>query len=184
MPGESARSGSRIERVVLADGRTVIAKYLVRDEDLVLRATDDDGRLDRLWRAGVFDRMPVVIEHALLGVEADGPDWLVVMEDVADTLLADDRPVTRAESRRILAAGAALHAAFDGADLPRIGAPGMLYRFLSPAMALAEAGGPNPLPGLVGRGWERFGDAVPHDVADAIAAIHADPDGFAARYAG
>lgn len=184
VPGESARSGSRIERVVLADGATVIAKYLVRDEDLMLRATDDDGRLDRLWRAGVFERMPPLIEHGLLGVEADGPDWLVVMADVGDTLIADDRPVTRDENRRIVAAGAALHAAFEGAELPRIGTPATLYRFLSPAMGAAEGDGPNPLPRLVARGWARFGDAVPHDVADAVGVIHADPDAFAARYAG
>lgn len=184
VPGESARSGSRIERVVLADGRTVIAKHLVREEDLMLRAMDDDGRLDRLWRAGVFERMPAVIAHGLLGVEAAGTGWLVVMADVADALIADDRTIKREENRRILGAGAALHAAFDGADLPRIGAPAMIYRFLSPAMAVAEARSPNPLPGLIGRGWERFGDAVPHDVADAVAAIHADADAFAARYTG
>ena len=105
------------------------------------------------------------------------------MEDVGDTLLADDRPVTRAENRRILAAGAALHAEFDGQELPaRHGH--MLYRFLSPAMAVAEDHGSNLLLVFVGRGWERFGDAVPRDVADAIGTIHADPDGFAARYAG
>ena len=183
VPGESARSGSRIERVVLADGSTIIAKYLVWDEDLMLRATGDDGRLDRLWRAGVFERMPSVIEHGLLGVEAAGSDWLVVMADVGATLIADDRPVTRDENRRILAAGAALHAAFDGAVLPRIGTPDTLYRFLSPAMAVAEGDSPNPLPRLVGRGWDLFGEAVPRDVADAVAAIHADPAAFAARYA-
>jgi aminoglycoside phosphotransferase (APT) family kinase protein len=60
----------------------------------------------------------------------------------------------------------------------------MLYRFLSPAIAVAEAGSPNPLPGLIGRGWERFAEAVPADVAAAIATIHRDPDRFATAFAG
>jgi aminoglycoside phosphotransferase (APT) family kinase protein len=36
-------------------------------------------------------------------------------------------------------------------------------------------GGVNPLPGLVMRGWERFFELVAADVADAVAAHHADP---------
>jgi hypothetical protein len=184
VPGGSARSGSRVERVVLADGRTVVAKYLDPTDDLILRATGDDGRLERLWRAGAFGRIPTVVEHALLGVEALGAGWLVVMADVGPALLADDRPISRAENRRILAAGAAFHAAFDGVALPRLAPIGMLYRFLSPAMAVAERDAQNPLPRLVGRGWELFAAAVPPDIADAIATIHADPDRFAARFEG
>ena len=184
VPGGSARSGSLIERVTLADGRVVVVKHLDPRLDLVLRALDDDGRLARLWDAGVFDRMPDVVEHGLLGVEREGDGWLVVMADVGDALLPDDRPVSRAESRRLLAAAAAMHERFADADLPAIGRIGHLYRFLSPAMAVAEAGSPNPLPALVGRGWARFAEAVPADVADAIRAIHADPDRFAAAYDG
>jgi aminoglycoside phosphotransferase (APT) family kinase protein len=51
-------------------------------------------------------------------------------------------------------------------------------------MAVAEAGSPNPLPGLVGRGWARFPEAVPPDVAAAIGAIHRDPERFANAFAG
>ena len=182
VPGGSARSGSFIERVTLADGRVVIAKHLDPRHDLVLRALDDDGRLHRLWKAGLFERMPDVVDHALLGVEREGDGWLVVMADVSDALLPDDRPVSRAESRRLLAAAAAMHGRFADAELPAIGRIGLLYRFLSPAMAVAEAGSPNPLPGLVGRGWARFAEAVPPDVAAAIATIHADPFRFAAAF--
>jgi hypothetical protein len=183
-PGDSSRSGSRVELAVLADGRTVVAKHLHPTDDLILRATGDDGRLERLWQAGVFERMPPVIEHTIVGVEPEGDGWLVVMEDVGSALLADDRPITRAENRRILGAGAALHGAFHGVALPQLAPIGMLYRFLSSGMAAAERASANPLPGLVGRGWERFGEAVPHEVADSIAAIHGDPDRFAARFEG
>ncbi len=182
VPGGSARSGSLIERLTLADGRIVIAKHLDPRLDLMLRGLDDDGRLARLWDAGVFERMPDVVEHGLLGVEREGDGWLVVMADVGDALLPDDRPLNRAESRRLLSAAAAMHERFAGADLPAIGRVGLLYRFLSPAIAVAEAGSPNPLPGLVGRGWARFAEAVPPDVADAIATVHADPERFAAAF--
>jgi hypothetical protein len=183
VPGGSARSGSLIERLTLADGRVVIVKHLDPRRDLMLRGTGDDGRLARLWDAGVFERMPAVVEHGMLGVEPEGDGWLVVMDDLGATLLPDDRSVTRAEARRLLAAAAAIHERFAGEDLP-VGAPAVLYRFLSPSIAVAEAGSPNPLPGLIGRGWARFAEAVPADIAAAIATIHRDPDAFAARFEG
>ncbi len=184
MPGGSANSGSLIERVTLADGSVVIAKHLDRERDLILRALADDGRLARLWDAGVFVRMPAVVEHGLLGVEPEADGWVVVMADVSDALLPDDRPIGRAESRRLLGAAAAMHERFADAVLPPLGPVAGLYRLLSPAMAAAEAGSGNPLPGLVGRGWARFAEAVPPDVAAAIATIHGDPDRFAREYAG
>jgi hypothetical protein len=183
VPGDSARSGSAVERVTLADGRVVIAKVLDPAHDLVLRATGDDGRLQRMWDRSLFDDMPPVIRHAILGVEPMDAGWLVVMEDVGPRLLPDDRMITRSEGRAILAAGAAMHAAFEATTAP-LGHIALLYRFLSPAMAVAEREADNPLPAMVGRGWERFGDVVPPDVADAIAAIHLDPERFAARFAG
>lgn len=183
VPGGSARSGSLIERVTLADGRVVIVKHLDPRRDLMLRGTGDDGRLARLWEAGVFERMPHVVVHGMLGVEPEADGWLVVMDDLGAKLLPDDRPVTRAESRRLLAAAAAIHERFAGEDL-LVGVPAILYRFLSPAIAVAEAGSPNPLPGLIGRGWARFAEAVPPDIAATIATIHRDPDAFGARFEG
>ena len=138
-------------------------KHLDPRRDLMLRGLDDDGRLARLWDAGVFERMPRVVEHGMLGVEPEGDGWIVVMEDLGPALLPDDRPVSRAESRRMLAAAAQIHERFAGEDLP-VGSAAGLYRFLSPAIAVAEAGSPNPLPGLIGRGWAalRRGGAAGH----------------------
>ena len=93
VPGGSARSGSLVERVTLEDGSVVIAKHLDPRRDLILRALDDDGRLARLWQAGVFERLPDVIEHGLLGVQSEGDGWVVVMDDMGAALLADDRPI-------------------------------------------------------------------------------------------
>ena len=184
MPGGSANSGSLIERVTLEDGHVVVVKHLDPARDLILRSLDDDGRLARLWEAGTFERMPKVVEHGILAIEPEAAGWVVVMEDVGAALLPDDRPIGRAESRRLLGAAAAMHERFAGAVLPRLGPVAGLYRLLSPAMAAAEAGSGNPLPGLVGRGWARFAEAVPSDVAAAIAAIHGDPERFAGGFAG
>lgn len=49
--------------VTLADGRTVIVKHLDPRLDLTLRGLDYDGRLARLWDAGVFERMPRVVRE-------------------------------------------------------------------------------------------------------------------------
>jgi hypothetical protein len=53
-----------------------------------------------------------VIGHAILAVERDGHGWVVVMRDVSAALLPDAAWLSRAGSRRVLEAAAALHAAF------------------------------------------------------------------------
>ena len=147
----------------------------------MLRGLDDDGRLPGSGTPASSSGCPPSWSTALLGVEREGDGWVVVMEDVGAALLPDDRPISRAESRRLLAAAAAIHERFAGADLPPIGRVGVLYRFLSPAMAVAEAGSPNPLPGPRRSGLGALPGGRTADVADAIATIHADPFRFGAR---
>jgi hypothetical protein len=173
------RSGSRLERVILAGGEALVAKHVSADSDWIVRATHDQGRVARLWSSGLLARMPAAIDHTILGVEADGTGWTVVMRDASAALVPDDTRLGRADSRQVLEAAAALHATFwDDAPL-ELCSMADRYRFLSPAMARREAGGSDPVPKLVGRGWERFCDLVPADVADPVLAILEGPEPFA-----
>ena len=51
-------SGNAIERVVLADGRVLIAKRIVPGADWIGRASADPGREGLLFTSGVLDRLP------------------------------------------------------------------------------------------------------------------------------
>jgi hypothetical protein len=183
---EDGKSGNRMERAVLPDGRVLVVKHVTPLGDWLMRATGDDGRLARLWAAGVLDRVPAAIDHAMLAVEPAGAGWRVVMRDVSALLVPEGVTVSRADSRRLLAAAAALHQAFWGAWIDGLCTLADRWAFLSPAAAARERarGGTDLVPRLVPVGWERFAELVPADVAAAVAAVHADPEGFASRFDG
>src|SRR4029453_7124476 len=52
--------------------------------------------------------------------------------------------------------------------------------FLSPATARREAGGTDEVPALNDRGWERFAEVAPADVAGPVLAVLERPEPFAA----
>ncbi len=178
------RSGSLLERVTLAGGEAVVVKHARAASDWIMRATHDDGgRVATLWSSGLLRRVPAVIEHAILAVERDGDGWVVVMRDVSAALLPDAARLSRAASRRVLEAAAALHAAFR--DEPPLALCSLAdrYGFLSPATARREAGGPDQVPKLIARGWERLPELLPADVAEAVLAVAERPEPFAAELA-
>jgi hypothetical protein len=169
-------SGAHLERAVLADGTVLIVKRLSPAMDLTMRLTHDRGRAATLWTAGVFERFPPVIEHATLAVEPDGDGWLIVMRDVSAALLDDERVLMREESRRILAAAAALHEVFHGERVEGLCSLTDHLSLFTPATAARERPGPQGLFDAVARGWELFAHAVPRDVAAAVFAVHEHPD--------
>jgi hypothetical protein len=178
------RSGSLLERVTLASGETVVVKHARAASDWIMRATHDDGgRVATLWSSGLLRRVPAMIEHAILAVERDGDGWVVVMRDVSAALLPDADRLSRAASRRVLEAAAALHAAFREEPPVPLCSLADRYGFLSPATARREAGGPDQVPKLIARGWERLPELLPADVAEAVLAIAERPGPFAAELA-
>ncbi len=90
-------SGNVLERLVLADGRRLVAKRIVPGSNWIDRHTADEGREALLFSTGVLDRVPEAIDHAIVAAERDGDAWWVVMRDVSDSLLSDDRRLSRAE---------------------------------------------------------------------------------------
>jgi hypothetical protein len=174
------RSGSLLERVVLADGGTLVVKHVRDGGDWIMRACHDHGRAAELWSAGVLARVPAVIDHAVLGAERVEGGWVVVMRDVSAALFGDHARVSRDDSRRVLAAAAALHAAFRDDQPLRLCPMADRYQFLSPATTRREAGGDDEVPRLIGRGWERFAELVPDEVAGPVLEILERPQPFVA----
>jgi hypothetical protein len=177
------KSGSELERVVLADGSRVIVKHVRPERDWIGRGTHDRGRIATLWHSGLFACAPAMVEHTIFAVEPEDDGWRVIMRDVAVGLFAPGAPVSRATSRRLLHAAAAMHVAFKGPSGSLSGLCNLadLYRLFSPAVAAdLRTPGARTIPDLIVEGWQKFPDVVPPDVVAAVRAVHADPIKFAA----
>jgi hypothetical protein len=178
----TGKSGARLERLLLADGQALVVKHVEPRHDWIMRATGDTGRVGRLWWCGALAKVPAVIDHAMVAVEAAGAnEWMVVMRDVSAALFPDGHRLSRAEGRRIVAAAAELHAAFRRRTAPEGVAPlSELYRFLSPRVC-ARFAADAEVARLAVRGWEHFAELVPADVVAAVARVHERPEALAER---
>ncbi len=174
-------SGSTFERIMI-DGKRFVLKHLSRGTDWVMRAVGDglSGQPPRviiMWRDGLFDALPPVLDHALVGASYDRgtQDGAILMRDVGPTLVptASGR-ISLVQHRRFLDHMAELHAAFwdftDGEDLAP---PSAAYTAFTPAMAAREnaAGHDDPVPRAIPAGWTRLGEKAPeaYEVALALA---------------
>jgi hypothetical protein len=92
------------------------------------------------------------------------------MRDLSAALLPAEGPISRARHREVMAAAAALHAAFRG---ERFEGAITLERHLgisSPAIAAAERDGSDVIPKQLETAWEAFAEAADDDVAQAVLA--------------
>jgi hypothetical protein len=164
-----------LERLVLADGRRLVAKRIVPGTNWIDRHTKDRGREALLFTSGVLGRMPHVIDHAVVAAERDGDAWWVVMRDVSASLLPDGKRLGREEHRRVLAAANLMWEEFWEERVPHLCPLHDCFRLFSPAIAHAERDGLDLLPKQYEAFWEAFAEAVEADVAEPVLALLADP---------
>jgi hypothetical protein len=167
------KSGAQLERCWLDDGSCVVVKYVDASQDWIMQATGDQGRIAALWGGGTLSRVPVSIDHAVIDVQPSVGGAIVVMHDVSAHLASGER-MSVLFHRHTLAAAAQLHAAFAGAPIPQLCSLPAYYTFLSP-LVCERFGAEHEVPRLAVEGWARFDDIVAADVAQAVAALHADP---------
>jgi len=142
---------------------------------LVVEGDNDRGRVVTMWNEGVFDRIPSTIDHATVGVEAEGRAWSVFMRDVSDVLVPHARRVDRVSVRRVLVAMADLHGTFWGEDFPDLCGLEDRYRLLSPETMRREQQLGTSVGDTLTHGWDVFSELVPADIADAVFAILDQP---------
>jgi aminoglycoside phosphotransferase (APT) family kinase protein len=176
----SGWSGNRIDRLVLADGRPLIAKRIVPGSDWIGRGTKDPGREAVLFADGTFARLPRRVDPAVVAAEREGDAWWVVMRDVSPELVDADSPLTRDQNRFVMGAAAAMWQEF-WADVPA-SAASLADRLAmgGPATAERERDGLDVLPKQLEAAWEAFAEAVDDDVAEAVLALHEEPGRLAA----
>ena len=151
---DDTKSGARFERVVIGGERFVL-KYQDPRDDWILRATGDPGRVYvRLWESGLLDRLPAVIDHAVVAAEFDGTVGMVLLRDVSAALLGGDTPFTPTAARpldgahgraarRLLGMAATTWASCRWTRR---------YRMFSPDVAAAEVARGNPARRAPGHG--------------------------------
>jgi hypothetical protein len=129
----------------------------------------------------VLRRLPAGVDAAIETVEAVPRGWLVVMRDVTKALLPPGRTVTRAQSRRILAATSSVHAAFAGIHLDGMCSLVDRLSFLAPSTARAVPS--HPLREMILEGWDRFWDLAPAELGPPLRALLERPGRLAAALA-
>jgi aminoglycoside phosphotransferase (APT) family kinase protein len=180
----SGWSGNRIDRLVLADGRALIAKRIVPGSDWLGRATRDPGREALLFADGVFARLPADVDPAVVAAEPEGDAWWVVMRDVSAELLDESTPLTREQNRFVLARAARMWAEFWDEPVPHLSTLADRLAFAIPGISETERGGVDILPKQFEAAWEAFQEAVEPDVGEAILALTADVTPLAEALAG
>jgi Phosphotransferase enzyme family len=179
----SGWSGNRIDRLVLADGRELIAKRIVPGSDWLGRASHDPGREALLFSDGVFARMPGAVDPAIVAAERDGEAWWVVMRDVSDELLDDATPLTREQNRFVLGCAAAMWAEFWDEPVPHLSTLAHRLECAAPAISERERDEVDILPKQFEAAWEAFGEAVDADVGTAVLELVDDVTPLAAALA-
>ena len=182
--GHDGRSGASIERVRLADGRRLVVKRLRPDRDITMRLTGNTmGREYLLWREGVLDELPPGIGHAVVDGWVEDGETVLVMRDLGTGVRGWDALVSWSEHQRLMKALVSMHEALRDSKSPSLCPLVDRVALLSPVtMRAVTDATENPLPMLIVRGWERFPDLVPPDVAAAVRAVHEVPAAFAARF--
>jgi len=185
-PGD-ARSGSVFERVVI-DGAPYFAKTLGYRTDWIMRITGDrDLRTLKIWRDGVMNDVPPEIDHAVVGMAADGEgeDALltILMRDVGANLIPEGSEPISLETHLGFVDGLAALSAHHWGWEDDLGLTTMeeRLRFFAPDNIVAEAAVADPpLPIRVAtQGWPRLAEIAP-ELSGVIAAIHASPGPLAA----
>jgi hypothetical protein len=167
--GHEGKSGAGLERVRLADGRALIVKRIEPGSDFTVEATGGiPGREILLWRAGVLDRLPDGVGHALVDAWVEDDATVLVMRDLGDTMLTWNHRLDAGLALWVMQRTAALHRAYLGAAPPDVVPLQQALALFAPATVrpLAEQG--IELMRLVLRGWELFEEEVPADVADSV----------------
>jgi hypothetical protein len=174
-------SGNLLERLVLADGRRLVAKRIVPGTNWIDLHTKDEGREGLLFTSGVLDRMPPAIDHAVVTAKRDSDAWWVVMRDVSESLLPDGKRLTREEHRHLLAALNAMWEEFWGEQVPHLCTLYDCFHLFAPAIANEERDGLDLLPKQYEVFWEAFAEAVDDDVAAAVLSLLEDPSPLVAQ---
>jgi hypothetical protein len=178
-------SGSTFEQGVLPEEGGVVLKHLPANGGWLTRFSGGDGRARLLWESGVLDAVAAHADHAVIGMGREHGHDVVVMRDVGADLLPARTELDATSMDDLLRGLAQIHDAWEGRPPPGLCAPGPRHRLASPALHRDDTG-PHPCPFSTAllRGWERFAELAPDDVATAVFAVLEDVEAFGRQLVG
>ncbi len=171
---DDGRSGATLERVRLADGRTVIVKRFDPATDVVMRLVDDSsGREVDLHQSGLLDGLPASVAHPILASwYDDAGHGVLVMRDLGDRVFTWKDTLSAGQISTVLCAVADLHAAYLGRELDGLMPLSDVVGLFQPARIRPLAG--NQLVNFALRGWELFAEVAPGEVGQRVLALAQD----------
>jgi hypothetical protein len=183
-----ARAGAVFERVTVG-AESFFVKRLSPSSDWVMRiAGDHVHRPYLIWRSGLMDQAPDLIDHTVVAMDlSDDGVLTIAMRDVGRSLVPPgDTVMPAAQHARFVAHMAALSSAFWGWE-DRIGLTTMeqRMRFFAPdniADELAVREVPGPL-AAAAAGWPALAERSPL-LSAAARCIHDDPTILTSRLSG
>lgn len=190
----SAHSGG----VLTAATSRFVLKRLNRETDWLMRVTDDDEcRSVTLWSEGILDRMPAILEPAVIACARDEGGWAILMRDLGEYFVTD-RLFTQEQGARFLEGMAAMHATFfeDPAVANVLPSPGgqltpdegfvsggplglseirHVYEMFAPRTARRRDAGTAEILERIVEGWQMVRELCPADVVDTVEPLLEDP---------
>ena len=177
------KSGSTFEQVVIGGDRYFFKRLGYRTDWIMRVAGDRDVRTFKIWQAGIMDRTPPCIDHAVVGmaVDGEGEDAMlaILMRDVADGLVPEgDAPIPLEQHGGFvdhLAALSALH--WGWRDDIGLCTMAERVRFFAPDNIAAELTRPDVSATLqvADKGWAALATRSPWLHATALE-VHLGPD--------
>lgn len=164
-------SGAAVER----RGDLIVKRVQPLDGWMGRATRDERCRSARLWLDGQMARLPVQLDTAIQRVQEDGEGYLIHMRDISEHLIGEERRLGADELYAVLGAAAGMHREFHGEDVPSATRVEDMLAIASPATVARELDELDLPPKQLPVGWDAFRQATPGDVADAVAALLADP---------
>jgi tRNA A-37 threonylcarbamoyl transferase component Bud32 len=161
-------SGAAIERVRLADGRSLIVKRFNPTSDVTLWMTGGEvGWEHVLWQSGALEQLPVGVNHAIVDTWVEDDDTVIVMRDLGGAMLTWDDHLDATQCTWLLEHVGRLHRHFLAHPPDGLAPLDLVLDIFAPARIQARSAEIELLR-LALRGWEIFEDTVPGDVAEPV----------------
>lgn len=168
-------SGAGLERVRLADGRRLVVKRVSPQTDITLRLVGGSVSGEYvLWQAGILDRLPEGVAHAVVDGWLEDDVTVLVMRDLGDSVLSWDDHLSAEQTMMVMDRMARLHRGFLGSAPPDLGSLDGNLDIFAPHRIGPIADEGNELAGVALRGWERFEELVDRDVVGPVLALLSD----------
>jgi hypothetical protein len=176
-----ARSGASFEKLII-EGRPCFLKVLSAENDWITRITGNTQWEFRVWQAGLYQRVPTIIDHAMIGMALEDFGGVLrtamLMHDrSADLVPPGDNQIPSSQHAVFIRHLALMHAANMGWR-DDLGLYPLARRplFFAPATIAAELAGAEVPPALrvAERGWALLPQ---RDAAlfELVNSLHRDP---------